>query len=104
MTTGATHTRTYEALIILRDKKPKTAEDFSRMFWPDSVMHQRHYSAGPHGTRRGCGSLTGGSFLSKLQKRGLIWKHFDWSDPSSLRQYGVASLTEAGREYIEANL
>ena len=94
--------RTLEALLILRDKKPKTAEDFARLFWPDSEMHQRVYAAGQHGSRRGCGALTGGSFLSKLEKRGLISKHFDWADPASLRQYGVASLTEAGREYIEA--
>ena len=95
--------KTLAALLIIRDRKPATAEDFARLLWPDSVMHLRNYAAGAKGSRRGCGPLTGGSFLSKLQKRGLVTKHFAWADPASRCEYGVASLTNMGQEYIDSH-
>lgn len=90
--------RTLEALRILRDEKPHTDSGFAELFWPDSMMHTKHSAAGTHGSRRGAGAwLCSGSYLAKLQKRGLIFKRHPTTDP---HLWPIATLTEAGEDVL----
>ncbi len=90
--------RTIEALQILRDKKPKSASGFARLFWPGYNMHVKGSNAGTHGSRRGNGAwLCAGSYLAKLERRGLVRKQYD---PTSIDLFGIASLTNAGEDAL----
>ena len=92
-------TRTQEALIILRDKRPQSYGQFAQLFWPDSDMHGRFTNCG-NGARRGAGAfLCAGSFLGKLERKGLIFKR-RYGSP---RGQSIAILTEAAVKILEAN-
>lgn len=63
---------TYRALCILRDNPGIRPREFSKKMWPDSLGHQNHTPAGPHGVTRGGGMwLAAGGYLGKLAHRGL---------------------------------
>lgn len=66
-------TGTGRALKILKENEVKTARQFARLMWPDSLCWQKMYNIGAHGATRGMGMwLAGGSFLGKLHHAGLI--------------------------------
>ena len=87
--------RLIEALLILRDRKPKTHAAFALLYWPDNHMHTRRSNAGASGTaRHGNGAwLAAGSYLGKLRKRGIVTTHLS---ELSIRHLGIASLTAKG--------
>jgi len=90
--------RTLAALKILRDQQPHTDAGFAQLFWPQSNMHLKHSNAGTHGTRRGAGAwLCSGSYLSKLEKRGLVVKRHPALDP---HRHPIATLTPRGETVL----
>lgn len=64
-----------KALKILKDTdyfKPMRPGQFALKMWPDSDMHTKVKNTG-NGATTGKGAwLCGGSYLSKLQKKGLV--------------------------------
>lgn len=93
--------RLIEALLILRDRKPKSYSDFAELFWHDNPMHQRSSNAGTHGSRRGAGAwLAAGSYLGKLSKSGIVMSHLR---QSSIEYLGIASLTAKGDAILKEN-
>lgn len=64
-----------KALIILKDTsylKPMRPGLFALKMWPESDMHTKVKNTG-NGATTGKGAwLCGGSYLSKLQKKGLV--------------------------------
>lgn len=66
------------ALLILRDKKPRNADDFAKLMWPDSLMHSKVSNQGHGATRGKAAWLVGGSYLGRLRKAGLITVNYTW--------------------------
>lgn len=91
--------RTLDALIIIRDNPKIDPRTFAGKFWPDALMHERR-SRGGHGAQKGKGAwLAAGSFVAKLEKRGLVTK---WMEPTLRHYNGWVTLTKAGDDYIKA--
>ena len=69
--------------------------DFAKEMWPDSLMHQRVSNQG-HGAHRGKAAwLCGGSYLRKLENKGLVYSHYD----CCLLYF----LSKKGKAFFEAN-
>ena len=65
--------RTLEALELIKNREPKSFRQFAEWFWPGNLMHTRVTNCG-NGARQGAGSfLCAGSFLGRLNKKGLIF-------------------------------
>ena len=87
---------TIRALMIIRDYKITQAKQFALFMWPDSPAWMRDKSNGNNRSVIGGGMpLAAGSFLAKLEKRGLI--------RTSFIQDGLYSLTDDGEEMLEDN-
>lgn len=90
-------TRTIEALRLIDERKPGTYREFAKWFWPNSDMHTNHSNCG-NGGRIGAGAfLCAGSFLGKLERRGLIRKNRDRIGTTE----PIAYLTSKGRIRLE---
>lgn len=90
--------RTVEALRILQERQPRSHAYFAELFWPGNDMHARYSNAGTHGARRGAGAwLSSGSYLAKLEKRGLIHRR-RYGDSSSRP---IATLTAEGARILK---
>lgn len=86
-----------KALQILKDTtatKSMKAAEFARKMWPDSRMHQKVSNQGNGATKGKAAWLTGGSYLRKLENKGLT----KWSGLGG--GYGYC-ITEAGKKAIQ---
>ncbi len=62
--------------------------------WPDSPHWTEAYKAGQNGTVMGRGVvMSGGSYLGKLRKMGLVQRDFDRGNTWLLTQAGRVALT-----------
>ncbi len=64
-----------KALIFLQHTgfdKPMAAREFALKMWPKSNMHTTSKNQGNGATRGKAAWLCGGSYLAKLQKKGLV--------------------------------
>jgi hypothetical protein len=86
---------TIKALRIIADLPDfiMTASEFAQFMWPDSPGWTKVSNCGTHGARRGCGMWrAGGSFLAKLEKRGLIWQ---------IRERRYVRIAQKGLDMLE---
>ena len=103
-----------EALTIVRDYQrrwnyePIPPKIFARKMWPDSPAWQYSYNTGLHGACRGKGMwLSAGSWLAKLEKKGLVFWHRDdddWYEGYSLTRLGEKALKVALAEDEKGDL
>jgi len=95
--------QTLDALKLIQGQKIHSPEHFAKLFWPDSLAHNRHYRGG-NGTAVGKGAwLMAGSFIAKLRRKGLVHVWSGARDRSSRDYFGWVSLAGKGREYIEVH-
>ena len=80
-----------KALEIVRDNPGIAPREFAALMWPDSEGWKHSHGCGPNGSHRGGGMYkTGGSYLGKLYKYGLIKRHYS-KYSSSQSQYDISN-------------
>lgn len=84
---------TARALRIVADNPRLTGRCFAELMWPDSLSHQRSYRCGNRNTAARGTQLprVGGSYLSKLTKRGLLLQERDGA-PSYAPHWTISAL------------
>ena len=86
---------TIRALEIIRDYDISAPKQFALFMWPESAAWQQSVKCGVNGSHRGGGMYrTGGAFLGRLQRRGLLRPHWD----------GSYTLSAAGRALLAAQV
>ncbi len=83
-----------KALNYLSTVEKTTPKAFAEKMWPESNMHSRYSNQG-HGACRGKAAwLSGGSYLSKLQKKGWVRWVLEF------RESTVYAITQEGRKVL----
>lgn len=60
------------ALTILREHGPMMPREFAERMWPDSPGWERVHRCGYGATKGRMMAMSGGAYLGKLHKRGLV--------------------------------
>jgi hypothetical protein len=83
-----------KALKIVRDHKDLRATSFALTMWPESPMHNKVSNTGNGACKGKASWLCGGSYLKKLEKKGLIRCRI---------MDDKYTLTEIGKEILNKN-
>ena len=92
------------ALEIIRDNQPTMyAWRFSKLMWPDSDGHKRHYQCGPKGSTIGLGmAMAAGGYLGRLVKLGLVKRYYNYDSFRNKMGYqAFYILTKEGEEALK---
>lgn len=91
--------KTKKALRILIDNPDIAAMKFAELMWGDSKKWNKSYNTG-NGATRGKGMwLCAGSYLAKLQNRGLVYRDFSGGHSTfRVSAKGKSFLAESGAE------
>ena len=69
-------------MLMLLNEYPEglPAREVGELFWPDSPEHRKVYNIG-NGAHRGVGMwLAAGSYLHRLEKKGLVERYWQYRD------------------------
>jgi hypothetical protein len=91
--TGLTEQQRRALTIITEHRRPIRPSEFAQKMWPDSPAWARYTNVG-NGTAQGVGIVrSGGAYLGRLAKMGLLsWTH-DNGSAYRLTRAGRAALT-----------